>query len=39
MKYLCIVYVDEAKFDTMSESEQATLDEASLATSSGEGAT
>ena len=31
MKYLCIVYVDEAKFDTMSESERATLDEASLA--------
>ena len=31
MKYLCIVYVDEAKFDTMSESERATLDETSLA--------
>jgi hypothetical protein len=31
MKYLCTVYVDEAKFDTMSESERATLDKASLA--------
>jgi hypothetical protein len=31
MKYLCTVYVDEAKFDTMSESERARLDEASLA--------
>ena len=31
MKYLCTVYVDEAKFDTMSEGERATLDEASLA--------
>jgi hypothetical protein len=30
MKYLCIVYVDEGKFDLMSESERATLEEASL---------
>ena len=31
MKYLCIVYAEERAFDSMSESEIADLDEASLA--------
>ncbi len=31
MRYLCIVYVDEGKFEDMPESERATLDEVSLA--------
>jgi hypothetical protein len=31
MKYLCIVYAEERAFDSMSESELAELDEASLA--------
>ena len=31
MKYLCIVYAEERAFDSMSETERAELDEASLA--------
>src|SRR5690242_8025612 len=31
MQYVCLVYLTESTFDTMSEADQATLDEESLA--------